>query len=55
VKVLTGTEFKLPMCCTCVNKPVKTEPPKPKNMLAVPISIKVIEGTEFSQHPGAGA
>jgi hypothetical protein len=55
VKKLTGTDFKLPMCCTCTNKPVKIEPPKPKNMQVIPISIEVIEGTESSWDPGIGA
>ena len=55
VKMLTGNELKLPMCCTCVNKPVKIEPPKPKNMRVLPISIEVIEDTESSWDPGVGA
>ena len=55
VKKLTGTDFKLPMCCTCTNKPVKIEPPKPKNMQVIPISIEVIEGTESSWDPVVGA
>jgi len=45
VKKLTGIEFKLPMCYTCVNKLGKIEPPKSKNVQVVPYSIKMIEGT----------
>jgi hypothetical protein len=55
VKMLTGTEFMLPMCCTCVNKQVKIEPPKPKNISVVPISIELIDDTQSPQDPMVSA
>jgi len=45
VKMLTGHAQELPMCHTCVNKSIKIEPPKLKNVQVVPYSIEVIEGT----------
>lgn len=55
VKMLTGTEFTLPMCYACVNKSVRIEPPKPKKIPVIPFSISVVEDSGSSKDPGVGA
>ena len=43
IKTITGTEFKMPMCYNCINKPANIESSELKNAQVPPFSVKMIK------------